>query len=109
MTNSASDPNLSKGNAASLDAFWMPFTSNRRFKAAPKILVSASGMFYRTDDDREVLDGTAGLWTVNAGHGRREIVEAVTRQMSTLDYAPTFNIGHPIAFEFAEKLAKCAP
>ena len=106
MTNSAPAP---ARNTANLDAFWMPFTPNRRYKAAPRMLVSASGMFYRTDDDREVLDGTAGLWTVNAGHGRREIVEAVTRQMSTLDYAPTFNMGHPIAFEFAEKLASIAP
>lgn len=98
-----------KANATPLDAFWMPFTPNRRFKAAPRLLVSAKGMFYRSDDDREILDGTAGLWTVNAGHGRTEIVEAVTRQMSTLDYAPTFNMGHPIAFEFAERLASIAP
>jgi beta-alanine--pyruvate transaminase len=104
MTNSAS-----LTNAPNFDAFWMPFTPNRRFKAAPRLLVSASGMFYRSDDDREILDGTAGLWTVNAGHGRTEIVEAVTRQMSTLDYAPTFNMGHPIAFEFAQRLSGLAP
>jgi beta-alanine--pyruvate transaminase len=100
---------LNASNAASLDAFWMPFTPNRRFKTAPRMLVSAKGMFYQSDDDREILDGTAGLWTVNAGHGRQEIVEAVTRQMSTLDYAPTFNMGHPIAFAFAERLASIAP
>ncbi|MFG3756414.1 aminotransferase class III-fold pyridoxal phosphate-dependent enzyme, partial [Klebsiella pneumoniae] len=62
-----------------------------------------------TADDRRILDGAAGLWCVNAGHGRREIVQAVERQLSTLDYAPSFNMGHPIAFEFAEKLAAMAP
>lgn len=96
-------------NQPALDAFWMPFTANRRFKAAPRMIVSAEGMFYRSDDDREILDGTAGLWTVNAGHGRREIVEAVARQMAALDYAPTFQMGHPVAFAFAERLAALAP
>ncbi|MCE2892302.1 MAG: hypothetical protein LW848_14410, partial [Hyphomonadaceae bacterium] len=65
MTNSV------PSNAPATDAFWMPFTANRRFKAGPRLLVSASGMFYRSHDDREILDGTAGLWTVNAGHGRQ--------------------------------------
>jgi beta-alanine--pyruvate transaminase len=96
-------------NLPPMDAFWMPFTMNRRFKADPRLLVSASGMFYRSHDDREILDGTAGLWTVNAGHGRREIVEAVQVQMSQLDYAPTFQMAHPAAFAFAERLARIAP
>jgi beta-alanine--pyruvate transaminase len=96
-------------NPLPLDAFWMPFTANRRFKADPRLLVAAQGMHYRSHDDRQILDGTAGLWTVNAGHGRTEIVDAVARQMATLDYAPTFQMGHPIAFAFAERLAEIAP
>ncbi len=96
-------------NTPSLDAFWMPFTANRQFKAAPRLLVSAEGMHYTADDGRSVLDGTAGLWCVNAGHGRRQIAAAVERQLSTLDFAPTFQMGHPIAFEFAERLAEIAP
>jgi beta-alanine--pyruvate transaminase len=102
MTNAA--PNL-----PDMSAFWMPFTMNRRFKADPRLLVSARGMFYRSHDDREILDGTAGLWTVNAGHGRDEIADAVARQMRELDYAPTFQMGHPVAFAFAQRLARIAP
>ena len=96
-------------NAPSMDAFWMPFTANRQFKAAPRIFVAASGMHYTTDDGRQVLDGTAGLWCCNAGHGRRGIAEAVERQLASLDFAPTFQMGHPIAFAFAEALAEVAP
>ena len=92
-----------------LDAFWMPFTANRHFKANPRLLVRAEGMFYWTQDGREVLDGVSGLWCVNAGHGRREITEAVTKQLSTMEYAPAFQMGHPIAFELANRLAKVAP
>ena len=99
-------PALSHGD---LDAFWMPFTANRQFKAKPRMLVRAQGMFYWTDDGREVLDGVAGLWCVNAGHGRREITEAVTKQLATMEFAPTFQMGHPIAFELANRLAKIAP
>ncbi|WP_310201480.1 aspartate aminotransferase family protein [Ancylobacter sp. 3268] len=87
----------------------MPFTANRQFKAAPRLLAAAEGMYYTSDDGRRVLDGTAGLWCVNAGHGRRQITEAVERQLSTLDFAPTFQMGHPIAFDFAERLAAIAP
>ncbi|MCB4768798.1 aspartate aminotransferase family protein [Ancylobacter sp. Lp-2] len=87
----------------------MPFTANRQFKAAPRLLAAAEGMYYTSDDGRRVLDGTAGLWCVNAGHGRRQITEAVQRQLSTLDFAPTFQMGHPIAFDFAERLAAIAP
>lgn len=96
-------------NTPNLNNYWMPFTANRQFKDNPRLLVSADGMYYTSHDDRRILDGTAGLWTVNAGHGRKEIVDAVTRQMSQLDYAPSFQMGHPIAFEFAEKLASIAP
>ncbi|MGV6874701.1 aminotransferase class III-fold pyridoxal phosphate-dependent enzyme [Pseudochelatococcus sp. B33] len=96
-------------NTPSLDSYWMPFTANRQFKKAPRLLVSAEGMHYTADDGRRVLDGTAGLWCVNAGHGRRQITAAVERQLATLDYAPSFQMGHPIAFEFAERLAAVAP
>ena len=96
-------------NTAALDNFWMPFTANRQFKAAPRLLAEAEGMYYRSDDGRRVLDGTAGLWCVNAGHGRREIAEAVGEQLRTLDYAPTFQMGHPIAFRFAERLGEIVP
>ncbi|MCG5249331.1 aspartate aminotransferase family protein [Methylorubrum extorquens] len=98
-----------KGNSPKTEAFWMPFTANRQFKASPRILVAADGMYYTSDDGRPVLDGTAGLWCVNAGHGRRRIAEAVERQLATLDFAPTFQMGHPAAFDFAERLAEIAP
>lgn len=96
-------------NRPSLDSYWMPFTANRQFKAAPRMLASAKGMYYRSDDGRDVLDGTAGLWCCNAGHGRDEIREAVATQLDTLDYAPSFQMGHPQAFAFAERLAAIAP
>src|SRR5450631_4410307 len=92
-----------------LDAFWMPFTANRQFKANPRLLARADGMRYWTVDGREVLDAVAGLWCVNAGHGRREITEAVTQQLNTMEFAPTFQMGHPIAFELANRLAAIAP
>jgi beta-alanine--pyruvate transaminase len=92
-----------------LDHYWMPFTANRQFKANPRLLASARGMRYVSVDGREILDGTAGLWCVNAGHGRREIAEAVSRQLLELDFAPSFQMGHPVAFQFAEALAQIAP
>ncbi|CAD6527850.1 Beta-alanine--pyruvate aminotransferase [Paraburkholderia hiiakae] len=92
-----------------LSSFWMPFTANRQFKAAPRLLESAKGMYYRTTDGREVLDGSAGLWCVNAGHGREEIVAAIAQQAATLDFAPTFQMGHPLAFEAAQKIAEIMP
>ena len=96
---------------ASLEAsaFWMPYTANRQFKKAPRLLARAEGMYYWTAEGREILDGTAGLWCVNAGHCRPKIVEAVRRQVGEMDFAPTFQMGHPIAFEFAERLAQVAP
>src|ERR1700704_1418797 len=96
-------------NTLSLDAFWMPFTANRQFKAEPRLIASAEGMHYTTVDGRKVIDGSAGLWCVNAGHGRRQIASAVQRQLTNLDCAPSFNMGHPIAFDFAERLAAIAP
>ena len=92
-----------------LDAFWMPYTANRAFKATPRLLARAEGMHYYTPDNREIIDGTAGLWCCNAGHGRREITEAIQRQAAVMDFAPTFQMGHPIAFEAAAKVASMLP
>lgn len=92
-----------------LAAWWMPFTANRQFKADPMLLERAEGMHYFTPEGRPVLDGAAGLWCVNAGHGRREIVEAVSAAISQLDYAPPFKIGHPFAFKAAEALRSVLP
>jgi beta-alanine--pyruvate transaminase len=100
---------LSTPRPNDLDAFWMPFTTNRGYKAAPRMLARAEGMFYYSNDGREVLDGTAGLWCVNAGHGRREITEAIQKQAAIMDFAPTFNMGHPIAFAAAAKVAELTP
>ena len=92
-----------------LDAFWMPFTANRQFKAAPRMIVGAKDMRYILADGRLLLDATAGLWCVNAGHCRPKIVEAIQRQAAELDYAPTLQLGHPKAFELAGRLAALAP
>jgi beta-alanine--pyruvate transaminase len=92
-----------------LDPFWMPFTANQQFKTHPRLLVSAQDMHFTSHDGRQVLDGIAGLWCVNAGHNRPQITEAVTRQLQTLDYAPTFQMGHPIAFELADRLVNLVP
>ncbi|MCL4747625.1 MAG: aspartate aminotransferase family protein [Burkholderiaceae bacterium] len=91
-----------------LEAFWMPFTSNRQFKALPRLLARAEGMNYYTPDGHEVLDATAGLWCVNAGHCRKPIVEAIAQAAGTLDFAPTFQMGHPMAFELADRLVELA-
>ena len=101
--------NAHVGNNRALDAYWMPFTANRQFKQAPRMLVGAKGMYYRSEDGRQILDGTAGLWCCNAGHGHREIAEAVTRQLEEMDYAPSFQLGHPAAFAFAERLKALSP
>ena len=89
-----------------LDAQWMPFTANRAFKRAPRLLESAKGMYYTDVEGRRVLDGTAGLWCVNAGHCREPIVEAIARTAGTLDYAPGFQLGHPLAFELAQRFSR---
>jgi beta-alanine--pyruvate transaminase len=96
-------------NDLDLDAFWMPFTANRQFKAAPRLLASAKDIHYRALDGRPVMDATSGLWCVNLGHGRPEIAEAVRRQLLELDYAPSFQMGHPLAFQLATELAEIAP
>ncbi|AZQ67405.1 aspartate aminotransferase family protein [Silicimonas algicola] len=92
-----------------LSAFWMPFTANRQFKKAPRMLVAAKDMHYTSADGRQVLDGTAGLWCCNAGHCRPKITEAIQRQAGLLDYAPAFQMGHPLAFELASSLRDMAP
>ena len=92
-----------------LSAFWMPFTANRQFKKAPRMFVGAKDMHYTTSDGRQVLDGTAGLWCVNAGHCRPKIVEAIASQAAEMDYAPAFQMGHPKAFELANALVNIAP
>ena len=92
-----------------LNAFWMPFTANRQFKKAPRMFVSADRMHYTTSDGRKVLDGTAGLWCCNAGHARPRIVQAIGAQAAELDYAPAFQMGHPKAFELANRLIEIAP
>jgi beta-alanine--pyruvate transaminase len=100
-----------RGGAApnDLEPFWMPFTANRQFKANPRLFAGASGMHYMTADGRRVLDATAGLWCVNAGHCRTRIVEAVQRQVAEMDYAPAFQMGHPRAFELAARLVAMLP
>ncbi|NDY82296.1 aspartate aminotransferase family protein [Orrella sp. NBD-18] len=89
--------------------YWMPFTANKQFKAAPRLLTGAKGMYYTSHDNRQIIDGCAGLWCVNAGHGREEIIEAVHKQMTEMDYAPSFQMGHPMAFEAASKVAAVMP
>jgi len=101
-----STPSLQRSD---LEALWLPFTPNRQFKAKPRLLARASGMHYWTPDGRQILDGVAGLWCVNAGHGRREITEAVAHQLESMDYAPPFQMAHPPAFALANELVKIAP
>src|SRR5258705_6734762 len=92
-----------------LEAYWMPFTSNRAFKASPRLIARAKDMHYYTPDGRAVLDGTAGLWCTNAGHNREPIVEAIRAQAAELDYAPAFQFSHPKGFELASRVAALAP
>ena len=92
-----------------LEPLWMPFTPNKTFKKDPRIIVGAKDMHFISDDNREILDGTAGLWCVNAGHGRKKIQEAVNEQIENLDYSPPFQFGHPKQFELANRLAEIFP
>ena len=101
--------NHNESEAQSLEHYWMPFTANRQFKANPRMLAEADGMYYKDTSGRAILDGTAGLWCCNAGHGRKEISEAVSQQIKKMDYAPSFQMGHPLAFELAERLAQMSP
>ncbi len=96
-------------DSIALDNFWMPFTSNRAFKAKPKLLASAKDMHYTDADGRQILDATSGLWCVNAGHCRPKIIEAIQKQAAEMDFAPTFNLAHPLAFEFAHRLSQILP
>ncbi len=92
-----------------LDAYWMPFTANRQFKQAPRILTGADGMIFTDDRGRQILDGIAGLWCVNAGHNRPKIVQAIQRQAALLDFAPPFQMAHPKVFELANRLIELTP
>ena len=100
---------LSTNSALNLEHYWMPFTDNRRFKAKPKLVVSAKDMHFTTAEGKQVLDGLATLWCVNAGHGRPRIVEAIRKQAGELDFAASFSLGHPLAFRLAERIAGVAP
>jgi beta-alanine--pyruvate transaminase len=102
-------PSAASTPAGAMDAYWMPFTANRQFKKAPRLLAKASGMHFWTPEGREVLDGIAGLWCVNAGHARPRIVQAIAEQAAQMDFAPPFNMGHPKAFELAERLVQLTP
>ncbi len=100
-------PNTAPAN--NLDAFFMPFTANRQFKKNPRMLAKAKGVHYWTPEGRKIIDGTAGLWCVNAGHGREEIKAAIAKQLDEMDYAPSFQMGHPKAFELAARHAALLP
>src|SRR5437899_6199953 len=91
---------------AQLAAHWMPFTGNRQFKAAPRIVVGAEACHYLDDRGRRVYDGLSGLWTCGLGHGRAEIARAIATQAGTLDYAPAFQFGHPLTFRLAERIVQ---
>jgi beta-alanine--pyruvate transaminase len=106
MTILSDQPHLT---SADLDAHWMPFTANRQFKAAPRMLVKAEGMYYWTAEGQKILDGFAGLWCCNAGHCRKPIVEAIQKQAATMDYAPPFQMAHPLSFELANRIVELAP
>ena len=105
----ATNRNIAASVPNDLQSYWMPFTPNRAFKKAPRLIARAKGMHYYTADNRAVLDGTAGLWCCNAGHNRDPIVEAIRAQAAELDYAPAFQFGHPKAFELASRIAALAP
>jgi beta-alanine--pyruvate transaminase len=96
-------------DAAWLEAHWMPYTGNRQFKAHPRMIVAAQGAYYTDADGNQILDGLSGLWCCGLGHGRREIIDAVSRQIATLDYAPAFQYGHPGSFALANKLKELTP
>ena len=101
--------NLTQLDREALEAYWMPFTSNRQFKDNPRLISGADGCHYITTDGRRVLDGLSGLWCCGAGHNRPEIADAVARQLRTLDYSPAFQFGHPLAFELANKIKSLTP
>ena len=102
-------PDEGRSTVNTLEPYFMPFTNNRQFKSAPRILVAAKGVHYTTDDGRRLLDGSSGMWCVNAGHGRDKIVRAIQDQAASMDYAPAFQCGHPGAFDLAARLATLMP
>jgi len=105
----APDPKLARTDAAWLDAHWMPFTGNRQFKQSPRMFVAAEGAYYTDGAGKQVFDGLSGLWCTGLGHARKEIVDAVQRQVATLDYAPAFQFGHPQSFALANKIKELTP
>ena len=92
-----------------LDAHWMPYTANRNFQRDPRLIVGAEGSWLIDDKGRNVYDSLSGLWTCGAGHTRKEIQEAVAKQLGTLDYSPGFQYGHPLSFQLAEKITDLTP
>src|SRR6266705_1060210 len=100
---------LSAASALNLDHYWMPFTDNRRFRAKPRLVAAAKDMYYTTVEGKQVLDGLATLWCVNAGHGRPRIVEAIRKQAGELDFASSFALGHPLPFRLAERICALTP
>src|SRR6187551_2455014 len=106
---SAQKSSVSSAVPNDLEAFFMPFTANRAFKARPRLIARAKDMHYYTPEGRPVLDGAAGLWCTNAGHNRDPIVQAIQKQAAELDYAPAFQFSHPKAFELAARIAALAP
>ena len=106
-------PNLQqppvRTDAAWLAAHWMPFTSKRQFQQDPRLIVRGEGAYYTSHDGRQIFDGLSGLWCTGLGHGRREIVQAVSQQIATLDYSPAFNFAHPLSFELANKIVEHMP
>lgn len=109
MTAQNNSPLGADGRANNLDAYWMPFTANRQFKANPRMVVGADGMYFKLSDGRDLMDGIAGLWCCNAGHNRPRIVEAIQKQAAELDYSPAFQMGHTKQFELASRLARMMP
>jgi beta-alanine--pyruvate transaminase len=107
LDKSPAQPGVSVPN--DLAAHWMPFTANRAFKKAPRLLAGAKDMHYFTVDGRKLIDAAAGMWCTNAGHGRTQISEAIAKMAATLDYAPPFQFGIPQAFELASRIAELAP
>ena len=92
-----------------LEAFWVPFTPNRAFKKRPRLISKSKDMHYYTPEGREILDATAALWCCNAGHNRPSIVAAIQRQAAELDFSPTFQFAHPLAFQLSSRISELAP
>jgi beta-alanine--pyruvate transaminase len=109
MTDNQHLQNTPRTDADWLAAHWMPYTGNRDFKAKPRLITGAQGAYFTSHDGRQIFDGLSGLWCTGLGHARRELVEAVSRQMATLDYSPAFQFGHPLSFELANKIVQRMP